>query len=115
MGPMDAGGYPISISTDKLDFGNVPFHGAVVRHLVLRYDGEEAVRAWFFASGGGYSVQPRELMLEPGIESRIAVTVMATNSTLRDIAQRVAARAPLSSPLLATRATRRRPTRTDSQ
>lgn len=68
---------PISISSDRLDFGEVPFHGSVVRHLVLRNDGEAPVRVWFFASGDGYSVEPRELTLRPGIEFRVAVRASA--------------------------------------
>jgi hypothetical protein len=69
--------YPIAISSDRLEFGRVPYHGTVVRHLVLRNDGDEPVRAWFFASGAGYSVEPRDVVLQPGVEARVAVSVLA--------------------------------------
>jgi hypothetical protein len=68
---------PIAVSSRKLEFGDVPFHGAVIRHLVLRSDGEVPVRAWFFASGPGYRVEPRDVILEPGVETRVIVSVSA--------------------------------------
>lgn len=72
-----AAAHPISVSSDRLDFGDVPYHGTVIRHLVLRNDGDDAVRAWFFASGRGYTVEPRDLILEPGIATKVAVTASA--------------------------------------
>lgn len=70
-------GAPLAVSSEEIDFGELPMHGEVVRHLVLRNDGAEPVRAWFFASGPVYSVIPRELVLAPGVESRVAIVAAA--------------------------------------
>ncbi len=72
-----APGTPLAVSSERIDFGELPIHGEVVRHLVLRNDGPEPVRAWFFASGAVYSVIPRELTLAPGVEGRVAIIASA--------------------------------------
>ncbi len=69
--------HPIAISSRRIEFGRVPLHGRVIRHLVLRNDGDDAVQAWFFASGPGYLVAPRRMLLEPGVEATVAISAAA--------------------------------------
>lgn len=69
--------HPIAISSRRLEFGRVPLHGRVIRHLVLRNDGDEPVHAWFFASGPGYLVAPRKMLLQPGVEATVAISAAA--------------------------------------
>lgn len=66
---------PITVSRLNVDFGRVPLYGSETREIVVRNDGSGPLRARFLVRGSTYSVDPRELLLEPGIERPI--TVMA--------------------------------------
>jgi hypothetical protein len=68
---------PIAISSDRLDFGTVPLHASVRRQLVVRNDSAEPVRARLSVENGSYRVSPEELILHPGISSRIEVALKA--------------------------------------
>ncbi len=76
--------YPIVVSSNLLDFGTVPLKGSAVRYLVLRNDGEEPVNAEFSTSGP-YAVEPQSLILHPGINSRVSVSVKV--DTLGDLTE----------------------------
>ena len=67
------GTVPIAVSRGSLDFGRVPLNSSAIQTLVVRNDGGGAVRARFVLEGTTYSVEPSELVLQPGIEQSIAV------------------------------------------
>jgi len=67
---------PIAVSHSMLDFGEVPVHRVASQELIVRNDGGGPVHARFSVPGTTYSVEPEELILQPGIEW--SVTVMAS-------------------------------------
>jgi hypothetical protein len=76
-GPASEYRLPIALSADTIDFGRVPLNGSVVRQLVVRNDSPQPVRARISVDGASYSVDPQELILHPGVSSRISVAVTA--------------------------------------
>ena len=64
---------PIAVSHSMLDFGEVPLHRVASQELIVRNDGGAPVHARFSIPGTIYSVEPQELILEPGIEWSVTV------------------------------------------
>jgi hypothetical protein len=69
--------WTIAVSSKRLDFGRVPINGSVVRQLVVRNDGPQPVRAQILVDGKSYRVSPDNLILHPGVSSRISVVAEA--------------------------------------
>jgi len=72
--PEPASGVSVTISSNLLDFGLIPMHGAVARKLILRNDGAEPVEASINTKGSIYSVSPERLTLQPGEPALVTVT-----------------------------------------
>ncbi len=64
---------PVKVSRQRIDFGSLPLHGSVTRQLVVRSDAPGPLRARFRIGGAAYSVDPQEMILQPGVESSIEV------------------------------------------
>jgi hypothetical protein len=90
---------PISLSSERLDFGVVPVHGAAMRQLVLRNDGADPIEARF-EIGGPYAVRPAELILHPGISTRVEVSVRAERPGSLDDELHIRFENPNSAPLV---------------
>ena len=75
MMPADPG--PIAVSSEKIDFGRLPLHGSVTRQLVIRNDADGPLHARFLVGGAAYTVDPLEMILQPGVQSSIDVVATA--------------------------------------
>ncbi len=64
---------PIVVSRHQIDFGTMPLHGSVTRQLVVRNEADGPLHARFLVGGAAYAVDPKELILQPGVESSINV------------------------------------------
>lgn len=90
---------PISLSSERLDFGIVPLNGAAMRQLVLRNDGSDPVEARLEV-GRAYAVRPSELILHPGISTRVEVSVRAERPGSLDDELRIRFGEPDATPLV---------------
>ena len=68
---------PIAVSRKRIDFGSLPLHGTATRQLVVRNEADSPIRARFLVGGASYSVNPAEMILQPGVESSIDVVASA--------------------------------------
>ncbi len=68
---------PIAVSLQRIDFGTLPLHGSETRQLVVRNDADGPLHARFLVGGAAYTVDPREMILQPGVESSIEVVATA--------------------------------------
>ena len=83
--PVDAvSAQTVAISEDRIDFGRIPLHGSVIREFVLKNTGEGSLHAELSVSGSDFSVSPMEILLPPGMESRVSVAVTADRPGLFD-------------------------------
>jgi hypothetical protein len=68
---------PAAVSEERIDFGRIPLHGSVIREFILKNTGEGLLHAQLSVSGTDFSVSPMEVLLPPGMESRVSVAVTA--------------------------------------
>lgn len=68
---------PITLSDSRLDFGTVPLYGSAVREFIVRNDGVEPLHVRLSIERPAFSVSPQEMVLYPGVESRVSVAVTA--------------------------------------
>ena len=68
---------PIAVSRQRIDFGTLPLHGSVTRQLVVRNQADGPLHARFLVGGAAYTVDPPEMILQPGVESTIEVIANA--------------------------------------
>ena len=73
--PADPG--PIAVSSEQIDFGRLPLHGSVTRQLVVRNEADGPLHARFLVGGAAYTIDPPEMILQPGVESTIHVVATA--------------------------------------
>ena len=68
---------PIAVSRQRIDFGRVPLHGSVTRQLMVRNEANGPLHARFLVGGAAYTVDPPEMILQPGVDSNIEVVATA--------------------------------------
>ena len=68
---------PITVSRQRIDFGTLSLHGSVTRQLVVRNEADGPLHARFLVGGAAYTVDPAEMILQPGVESSIDVVATA--------------------------------------
>ena len=68
---------PIAVSLERIDFGTLSLNGSEARQLVLRNDADGPLHARFLVGGAAYTVDPLEMILQPGVESIIEVVATA--------------------------------------
>ncbi len=73
--PVEPG--PITVSRQRIDFGTLSLHGSVTRQLVVRNEADGPLHARFLVGGAAYTVDPPEMILQPGVESIIEVVATA--------------------------------------
>ena len=59
-------------------------HGSVIREFVLKNTGDGTLHAELSVTGSDFSVSPMEILLPPGMESRVSVAVTAGRPGLFD-------------------------------
>jgi hypothetical protein len=64
---------PLVLSTDRIDFGEIPLDRPVTRRLVVRNNSDRLILARIEVDDSIYSVSPQRLVLEPGTMERITV------------------------------------------
>ncbi len=65
----------VTVSSRALDFGLVALRDEVTRQLVLRNESSEPLRADLSVRGAQYGVEPSTILLHPGINFRIEVSL----------------------------------------
>ncbi len=68
---------PIAVSRQRIDFGTLSLHGSVTRQLEVRNETNGPLHARFLVGGAAYTVDPSEMILQPGVESSIEVVATA--------------------------------------
>ena len=68
---------PVTLSDQQIDFGLIPLYGSAIREFLLRNDGVEPLHARLTVNGPDFSVTPQELLIPPGLESRVSVAMTA--------------------------------------
>ena len=74
---MPAEASPIAVSRQRIDFGTLSLHGSQTRQLVVRNEADGPLHARFLVGGAAYTVDPREMILQPGVEFSIEVVATA--------------------------------------
>jgi len=76
---------PIKVSSDRLDFGSMAPGDVVERLLVVRNEGAEPLRVRFVLEGTAFRVDRDEMILHPGIDSRVQIAAHSDEaSSLED-------------------------------
>jgi hypothetical protein len=66
----------ITLSSDRLDFGDLNLTDTASRQLILRNDGERPLTARIKFNDSNIRVTPEELILHPGVSSRVVVELV---------------------------------------
>jgi len=66
----------ITLSSDRLDFGDLNLTDTASRPLILRNDGERPLTVRIKVSDSNIRVSPEELILHPGVGSRVVVELV---------------------------------------
>jgi hypothetical protein len=90
----------ITLSSDRLDFGDVQLHGVATRQLILRNDGDRPLTAELVVDDESVRVRPERLILHPGVGSRVEIELSGEEIGDLSDALRVVVDEPGRDPLL---------------
>ena len=66
----------ITLSSDRLDFGDLNLSDIATRQLILRNDGDRPLTVEILVSDPDLRVSPQQLILHPGVGSRVVVELV---------------------------------------